>query len=149
MVLGSGVGAEPHNFYFSTLSRMGLVGMHWLIALTSRVLRALRRIPTRRGGLLEPGLFPALLTVQLIWFIAWVPGMDQGIVTALAASLVARGVRWTSGLSLRGPMEDPGHLYRRPAPGRHDHRPRTGRIGPASGFPPESADVRSRPAHML
>lgn len=93
MVLGSESVAEPHNFYFSTLLRMGLVGVLSLIALTGGVLRALWRIPTRGGGLLEPGLFPALLTMQLIWFITWVPGLEQGIVTGLAVGLAAGGVR--------------------------------------------------------
>ena len=92
-VSGTEVAAEPHNFYFSTLLRMGLVGMLSLIALTGGVLRALWRIPTRGGGLLEPGLFPALLTMQLIWFITWVPGLEQGIVTGLAVGLAAGGVR--------------------------------------------------------
>jgi hypothetical protein len=51
MVLGSEVKAEPHNFYFWTLLRIGLVGMHSLIALTGGVLRALWPVPTRGGGL--------------------------------------------------------------------------------------------------
>jgi O-antigen ligase len=91
--LGPEVQAEPHNFYFSTLLRMGLVGVLSLIALTGGLLRALWRIPTRGDGLLGPGLFPALLTMQVIWFITWVPGMEQGIITGLAVGLAARGVR--------------------------------------------------------
>ena len=92
-VLGSEVQAEPHNFYFSTLLRMGLVGVLSLIALTGGLLRALWRTPARGGGLLGPGLFPALLTMQVIWFITWVPGLEQGIITGLAVGLAARGVR--------------------------------------------------------
>jgi hypothetical protein len=41
---------------------------------------------------LGSGLFPALLTMQVIWSVAWVPGMEQRIVTGLAVGLAARGV---------------------------------------------------------
>jgi hypothetical protein len=92
-VFGTEVAAEPHNFYFSTLLRMGLVGVLSLIALTGGLLRALWRTPTRGGGLLGPGLFPALLTMQLIWFITWIPGLEQGIITGLAVGLAAGRVR--------------------------------------------------------
>jgi O-Antigen ligase len=92
-VLGSEDQGEPHNFYFSTLLRMGLIGVLLLIALTGGLLRALWRIPARGGGLLGPGLFPALLVMQVIWFITWVPGLEQGIITGLAVGLAAAGVR--------------------------------------------------------
>jgi hypothetical protein len=92
-VLGTEVAAEPHNFYFSTLLRMGLLGVLSLIALTGGLLRALWRTPTRGDGLLGPGLFPALLTMQLIWCTTWVPGLEQGIITGLAVGLAARRVR--------------------------------------------------------
>jgi hypothetical protein len=73
--------------------RMGLLGMLSLIALTGGLLRALWRTPTRGDGLLDQGLFPALLTMQLIWCITWMPGLEQGIVTGLAVGLAAGGVR--------------------------------------------------------
>jgi O-Antigen ligase len=123
MVLGSEVEAEPHNFYFSTLLRMGLVGV---------LLRALWRIPTRGDALLGPGLFPALLTMQVIWFITWVPGLEQGIITGLAVGLAATSVPG-------------GDIW--PFPMRADGEP--GRRRPAPAFPLESGvDVRSRPAPM-
>ena len=122
-VLGSEDQGEPHNFYFSTLLRMGLVGILSLIALTGGLLRALWRSPARGGGLLGPGLFPALLTMQVIWFITWVPGLEQGIITGLAVGLAARGVR---GGQLAFPHADRGRPgTRRAASGRHDHRPGT------------------------
>ena len=64
-----------------------------LIALTGGLLRALWRIPppSDHDGLLAPGVFPALLAMQVVWFIAWMPGMEQGIVTGLAAGLAAFG----------------------------------------------------------
>ena len=117
-VLGTEIGAEPHNFYFSTLLRMGLVGMLSLIALTGGLLRTLWRIPTRGDGLLDQGLFPALLTMQLIWCITWMPGLEQGIVTGLAVGLAAGGVRR-------------GHLA---FPMRADGRPE----GPAAARPSRS-----------
>ena len=96
-VQGSEVEAEPHNFYVTVLLRAGVVGLLALIALTVGLLRALWRLPAPgdHDGLLAPGVFPALLAMQIVWFIAWTPGMEQGIVTGLAAGLAAysrRGV---------------------------------------------------------
>ena len=90
-VLGSEVEAEPHNFYLSHLLRAGVVGLLALIALTGGLFRALWRIPPPGGrdGLLAPGVFPALLAMQIVWFLAWTPGMEQGIITGLAVGLAA------------------------------------------------------------
>ena len=64
-----------------------------LIALSVGLLWALRRTPAQAGGgLLTPGVFPALLAMQAVWFLTWEPGMEQGIITGLAVGLVvARG----------------------------------------------------------
>ena len=90
-VQGSEVEAEPHNFYLAILLRAGVVGLLALIALTGGLLRALWRIPPPggEGGLLASGVFPALLAMQVVWFIAWKPGMEQGIITGLAVGLAA------------------------------------------------------------
>ena len=63
------------------------------IALTGGLLRALWRTPPGTGrGLLVAGVFPALLAMQIVWFLTWIPGMEQGIVTGLAVGLAtARG----------------------------------------------------------
>ena len=127
-VLGSEVQAEPHNFYFSTLLRTGLMGVLALLALTGGLLRALWRIPARGDGLLGQGVFPALLTMQIIWFIPWVPGLEQGIITGLAVGLAARGVRggqlafpcagrWTPGETPAGvwPTRSPAGEWTAPA----------------------------------
>ena len=84
---------EPHNFYVTFLLRGGVVGVLALIALTGGLLRALWRIPppSDHDGLLAPGVFPALLAMQIVWFLAWMPGMEQGIITGLAAGLAAFG----------------------------------------------------------
>jgi hypothetical protein len=92
-VQGSEVQGEPHNFYVTFVLRGGVIGVIALIALTGGLLRALWRIPPPgdHDGLLAPGVFPALLAMQVVWFIAWVPGMEQGIITGLAAGLAALG----------------------------------------------------------
>lgn len=90
---GALVVSHPHNFYIETLLRTGAAGFVALAALTAGLLRALWRTPPGGGGLLAPGVFPALLTMQLVWFITWVPGWEQGIVTGLALSLAAARVR--------------------------------------------------------
>jgi O-antigen ligase len=94
-VQGSDVLGDPHNFYVSTLLRAGLVGLVALIALSVGLLWALRRTPAQAGGgLLTPGVFPALLAMQAVWFLTWEPGMEQGIIAGLAVGLVvARGRR--------------------------------------------------------
>jgi hypothetical protein len=68
-----------------------VVGLVALIALTGGLLRALWRTPpgVGRGLLLAPGVFPALLAMQVVWFLTWIPGMEQGIVTGLAVGLAA------------------------------------------------------------
>ena len=94
-VAGSEVQAEPHNFYVTFLLRGGVIGLLALVALTVGLLRALWRVPPPSGqdGLLAPGVFPALLAMQIVWFFAWIPGMEQGIITGLAAGLAA----WSRG----------------------------------------------------
>jgi hypothetical protein len=93
VVRGLEVQAEPHNFYVMTLLRAGVVGLLALIALTLGLLRALWRAPPGEGGdgggLLATGVFPALLAMQAVWFLTWIPGMEQGIITGLAVGLVA------------------------------------------------------------
>jgi O-antigen ligase len=96
-VQDSEVQADPHNFYLTTLLRMGVAGLLALIVLTAGALRALWRIPDRGGGLLAPEVFPPLLAMQLVWFVTWVPGMEQGIITGLAVGLATQGVLRPSG----------------------------------------------------
>ena len=89
-VEGSEDAGEPHNFYVTTVLRTGVVGLVAMIALTGGLLRALWRTPPGTGrGLLAPGVFPALLAMQVVWFLTWIPGMEQGIVTGLAIGLAA------------------------------------------------------------
>jgi O-Antigen ligase len=86
---GSETTSHPHNFYIEMMLRTGLAGLLALIALTAGLLRAVWRTPTRDAGLLGPGILPALLAMQLVWCLTWVPGSEQGIVTGIAISVAA------------------------------------------------------------
>ncbi|HYZ02874.1 MAG TPA: hypothetical protein VFA92_15375, partial [Candidatus Binatia bacterium] len=46
----------------------GFVGWVAFVALTAGLLRALWRAPARDVGLLGPGMLPALLAMQIVWF---------------------------------------------------------------------------------
>jgi hypothetical protein len=48
------------------------------------------RRSTEDAGVFGSGVLAALLMMQLIWFITWIPGLEQGIVTGIAISLAAR-----------------------------------------------------------
>jgi hypothetical protein len=91
-VEGSEVTAHPHNFYIEIMIRTGLAGLLALIALTAGLLRALWHMPTRDAGLLGPGVLPALLGMQLVWCLTWVPGTEQGIVTGVAIAMATAQV---------------------------------------------------------
>jgi O-antigen ligase len=90
---GSDVEAEPHNLYITTLLRTGVVGALALVVLYAGLLRALWRAPGGGGGLLSPNVFPALLVTQLVWFLTWIPGNEQGIITGLALALTVESIR--------------------------------------------------------
>jgi hypothetical protein len=97
MVDGSEVTAHPHNYYVETLLRTGVAGAVVLLLLTFGLLRTLWRGPVRDAGLLGPGVMPALLAMQLVWFLTWVPGVEQGIVTGIAVVMASAGLRERSG----------------------------------------------------
>jgi hypothetical protein len=86
------VNSHPHDFYIEILIRTGFGGLAALLALTFGLLRALWRTPARDTGLLGPGVIPALLAMQIVWFVTWVPGSEQSIVTGLAVAVAAGSV---------------------------------------------------------
>jgi hypothetical protein len=87
VVEGSQWTGHPHNFYIEIMIRTGVAGLLALIALTAGLLRTLWHTPTRDAGLLGPGVLPALVAMQLVWCLAWVPGIEQGIVTGIAIAV--------------------------------------------------------------
>jgi hypothetical protein len=89
VVAGDKTNVHPHNFYIEILLRTGVVGLLALLALTVGLLRALWRTPTRDAGLLGPGMLPALLAMQIVWFLTWVPGSEQGLITGMAIAVAA------------------------------------------------------------
>jgi O-antigen ligase len=93
-VEGSEVLSHPHNFYIETMLRSGVLGLLALLALTAGLLRALWRVGRANGagGLFGPDVLPALVAMQLVWFITWIPGSEQGIVTGLAIAMAAAHV---------------------------------------------------------
>jgi hypothetical protein len=97
-VEGIETNVHPHNFYIEIMIRTGVVGLVALIVLTAGLLRALWHTPTRDAGLLGPGVLPALLAMQIVWYLTWVPGSEQGMVTGLAIAVAAaQAPRRTSG----------------------------------------------------
>jgi hypothetical protein len=86
---GTETNVHPLNFYIEVLIRTRVAGLVALIALTAGLLRTLWRTPARDAALLGPGVIPALLAMQIVWFLTWVPGSEQGIVTGLAVAVAA------------------------------------------------------------
>jgi hypothetical protein len=98
VVEGDTIVTHPHNFYIETMIRAGIVGVTALIALTVGLMKSLWRTPDRDFGLLGPGVLPSLLAMQVVWFLTWVPGSEQGIVTGLALAAAAWRARVPHGL---------------------------------------------------
>jgi O-Antigen ligase len=113
---GTELSSPPHNFYLETLLRTGMIGLCTIIALTFGLLRKLWRTKAPSGRLLAPDLFPVLLTMQLIWFITWAPGWEQGIITGLALACTTMNSRGRLSPPSSEPMGDPGHTARPAVP---------------------------------
>jgi O-antigen ligase len=90
LINGSEEVSGPHNFYVEILLRIGALGLLALLALTVGLLLVTWRSSTEDAGVFGSGVLPALLMMQLIWFMTWIPGPEQGIVTGIAISLAAR-----------------------------------------------------------
>ena len=77
-----------------TLLRTGVIGMLALVILAAGLLRALwRQGSDPSTSLLAPGIFPALLVTQLVWFLTWEPGNEVGIIIGLALALASSRFR--------------------------------------------------------
>lgn len=140
---GSKIDAHPHNFYIETMIRAGLGGLIALLALTVGLLRRLWRVQVGGVGLFDPGVLAPLLAMQLIWYITWVPGLEQGIVTgiaiAVAGTAARRGAAGRLAPAAPGPLQ-PGRLDQvRTAARSAPPGPHTARRPPAARRP--SRDV--------
>ena len=89
-IQGTEVVAGPHDFYIEILLRTGAFGLLALLAVTVALLVVTGRRSTEDAGVFGSGVLAALLVMQLIWFITWVPGIEQGILTGIAISLAGR-----------------------------------------------------------
>ncbi|MDT0353774.1 O-antigen ligase family protein [Pseudonocardia charpentierae] len=86
---GIEVTTNPHDFYIQTMMRAGVPGLIALLVLTVGVGRVLWRTPAPAAGLLDAGMMPALLAMQVVWYLTWIPGSEQGVVTGLALAMAA------------------------------------------------------------
>ena len=113
-VEGSDFNSNPHNFYIQTVIRAGMGGLIALIALTVGLLRRLWRVSVGGVGLFDPSVLAPLVAMQLIWYLMWIPGLEQGIVTGIAIAVAVTGAHKRSGPARAG---DPRPASR----GRLDH----------------------------
>jgi hypothetical protein len=96
-VEGSDFDSHPHNFYIETMIRAGLGGLIALIALTVGLLRRLWRVSVGGVGLFDPSVLAPLLAMQLIWYLMWLPGLEQGIVTGIAIAVATGAHKGAAG----------------------------------------------------
>ena len=68
-------------------------GVIALIALSLGLLRRLWEVRDGGVGLFDPGMLAPLLAMQVVWYLTWVPGLEQGIVTGMAVAVAAVGGR--------------------------------------------------------
>jgi hypothetical protein len=89
LIEGSETLSGPHNFYIEILLRVGALGLLALLALLAGLLVATWHSSSEDAGVFGSGVLSALLMMQLMWFMTWSPGIEQGIVTGIAISLAA------------------------------------------------------------
>ncbi|MCE3553481.1 hypothetical protein LWC33_18725 [Pseudonocardia sp. RS11V-5] len=133
-VEGTNIDAHPHNFYIETMIRAGLGGLVALLALTVGLLRRLWRVHLGSWRLFDPGVLAPLLAMQLVWYLTWVPGLEQGIVTGMAIAVAGAVARRQAASRLLAaapvPPLRPGSAgnrrsISRPAPKRPTFGPKT------------------------
>ncbi|GLZ46961.1 hypothetical protein Acsp06_31460 [Actinomycetospora sp. NBRC 106375] len=107
VVEGFDVTAHPHNLFIETMIRAGVGGLIALIALTVGLLRRLWRVRVGGAGLFDPGMLAPLLAMQVVWYLTWVPGLEQGVVTGMAVAVAAAKGRAAAARRTRGPTGPP------------------------------------------
>jgi hypothetical protein len=95
VVDGQTVEDSPHNFYVQSYLRTGVVGIVLLILLYGIAVRRLHWA-RREPGLLAAGPLLLVLAGHLIYFVAYSPGPEQGILFGLAIATAASLVAWPS-----------------------------------------------------
>lgn len=111
--------SNPHSFYVETLLRLGIVGVVALAWMVVRLLRAFLVVPTSHDTVLNKQALLVLLTAQMVWWITWDPGPEQGILVGLAVG-AASGMSSPSAMRRAKartpvPRQRPSH---EPFPGR-------------------------------
>lgn len=93
VVQGKEITTQAHSFYVNTYLRMGLIG---LVLLVLAYGWAIRRLVSMRNpeavGLADPTIMLVIVITQLIIFITFTPGEEQGLLAGIAFSFAAHGV---------------------------------------------------------
>jgi hypothetical protein len=83
----STVSNAPHNYFVYALNRAGILGLLTLIVSYGMLLYRLRGIP---GSWDYLGLFLTITTSQLVFFMAYAPSFEQGLVSGAILGLIPR-----------------------------------------------------------
>lgn len=84
---GRSVDSNPHNYYLQLLLRVGLVGAIALLVLFGTGIRSLGRASVRTFHESAKEAMVISLVAQLVWFVAWSPGVEQGLLLGVAIAL--------------------------------------------------------------
>lgn len=82
--------SNPHNFYLQTFLRTGIIGLGALVVTLWAAVRGLSRRRTEGFDALTSGHLLVLVVVQLVWYLAWPPGAEQGLLLGLALASTGR-----------------------------------------------------------
>lgn len=104
------VNISPHNFYVQTLLRAGALGLAALLYFYAVSVTRLRRFKAfAQGKSLFARLMYVLLLTQLVYFLAYAPSYEQGVLLGIAASLVTAPLRRREAAKVR--MEEISSPY--------------------------------------
>lgn len=88
------VNVSPHNFYVQTFLRAGALGLAALLYFYAVSIARLRRFKAfSQGKGLFARLMYVLLLTQLVYFLAYAPDYEQGVLLGIAAGLVMAPLR--------------------------------------------------------
>lgn len=80
---------QPHNFYLDNFLRHGLLGVALLVLV---YIWAIRRLMTGRdygsvSGMASPGMWGVLLVTQLVFFVTFSAGAEQGVIAGIGLTV--------------------------------------------------------------